>query len=617
MPFVFLYLLKLSVSLLVVFLFYYGILRKLTFYNHNRWYLLGYTMLSFLIPLINISPVLEKNNWSNTTAVRWIPVIDGKQGTGISSPAAAFSAWDILLLVITTGMIIMLVRLVIQLFSFRRLLQKAVPLTAAGMKVYEVPGNIIPFSFGNSIFINSGLHTEEELKEIIHHEFIHVKQKHSLDIIWSELLCLLNWYNPFAWMLKKAIRQNLEFIADHKVLEKGTNKKEYQYLLLKVTGHNQYSIATPFNFSSLKKRIAMMNKTKSAKRQLGRLLFLLPATAVLLVAFRSKWNSPSSSIANDKLVTVAGPVAAPTTMQPQPKVYYSKDTVPGRQAPPPLPAIPVTPEAATDLVAPEAPATPATPATPAEPVKLPSHIKGISVHNDKVTVQLKNGTKENYDLSIPAQKESFEKKYGKLLPPPPPPPPPARQSAGIAVDASETGIIERPVVTDIRYSPGRKTTPRAIAGNPLVIVDGVLTTKAALADIKPEVIASVDVLKGSKAIAAYGQPAKDGAVIITTRAGAGYSNDLTTAGSEGAGSAAGTVGVTGPARVENALIVNSPGIEMKNSKQLVILDGKELSLDQKTFKGSFNITSLSKEEAMKKYGEKGKNGAMILTTIKE
>jgi Zn-dependent protease with chaperone function len=75
--------------------------------------------------------------------------------------------------------------------------------------IYQVNENIIPFSFGNSIFINRQLHSEDELREIIRHEFVHVKQKHTADILWAELLCMLNWYNPFAWALKNAMRQNL------------------------------------------------------------------------------------------------------------------------------------------------------------------------------------------------------------------------------------------------------------------------------------------------------------------------------------------------------------------------------------------------------------------------
>ena len=119
------------------------------------------------------------------------------------------------------------------------------------------------------------------------HEYVHVKQKHTVDILWSEFICIINWYNPFAWLMRHSIRQNLEFIADDSVITTGIDKKNYQYLLLKVIGNNQYSIAQKFNFSSLKKRIAMMNKMKSARVHLIKFLFLLPLIAVLLVAFKN------------------------------------------------------------------------------------------------------------------------------------------------------------------------------------------------------------------------------------------------------------------------------------------------------------------------------------------
>ena len=75
MPLLMTYLLKLSVSLAVVFLFYRLVLRKLTFYTWNRWYLAGYTILSFVIPFINISPVLERNEWTTNGIITWVPVI--------------------------------------------------------------------------------------------------------------------------------------------------------------------------------------------------------------------------------------------------------------------------------------------------------------------------------------------------------------------------------------------------------------------------------------------------------------------------------------------------------------------------------------------------------------
>ena len=303
MPYLVQYILKLSLSLSLVYLFYEFVLRRLTFYNWNRFYLISYTILSFFIPLINIAPVLERNEMLNSKVVSFIPSINYvHEGTsanyipGKVHHAISWSLWDVVPLVIMGGMIVMILRLLIQFLSFRKMIRQCELVSDAGVRYYQVNKAIIPFSFGKSIFINPALHNEEELKEIVRHEFVHVRQKHTIDIVWAEVLCILNWYNPFTWVIRKAIRQNLEFIADNKVLQAGIDKRQYQYLLLKVTGNNHFSIASQFNFSSLKKRIAMMNKMKSAKVHLVKFLFVLPVVAVMLVAFRSN----SSDTKKDK-----------------------------------------------------------------------------------------------------------------------------------------------------------------------------------------------------------------------------------------------------------------------------------------------------------------------------
>src|SRR6187455_2016200 len=288
------YLLKLSISLAIVWLFYQFILRRLTFYNSNRWYLLGYTLLSFFIPFVDISTILGNNSGTNNGLIQFIPSVHQytialEEASDCPVPiwSTSYDKWDWTAFALMIGAVILLIRFIVRYISFIRIRNRSKLISTDGIKIYQVDESIIPFSFGKSVFINSNLHTEDELREIVRHEFVHVRQNHSIDIIWGELLCLLNWYNPFAWLLKRSIRQNLEFIADNKVVQNGIDKKEYQYLLLKVIGNSQYSIATQFNFSSLKKRIAMMNKTKSAKRHLLQMLFLLPATAVLLLAFRN------------------------------------------------------------------------------------------------------------------------------------------------------------------------------------------------------------------------------------------------------------------------------------------------------------------------------------------
>lgn len=328
MPILFFYLTKLSICLAVVYLFYRLFLQHLTFYNLNRWYLLGYSFLSFFIPFINISQVLEQHNWSTFKLVQIIPVINdfsNKNEVVSSLPASTWDVWDFLFLIFFLGIMVMLVRFILQWLSYLSMKRKAQLLLEDNVNLYEVTKNIIPFSFGRSVFINPQLHNQEELKEILHHEYVHVREKHTIDIVWAEILCLLNWYNPFVWLIKHSIRQNLEFIADNKVLENGIEKRQYQYMLLKVMGFPQFHIAASFNFSSLKKRIVMMNKIRSAKVHMVKFLFVLPLLAVLLLAFRITIKKEDRSFQNPH-ITVSGLVLQGNNYKPLSKVHF-KETV--------------------------------------------------------------------------------------------------------------------------------------------------------------------------------------------------------------------------------------------------------------------------------------------------
>lgn len=160
MPFIILYFIKLSVSVAVVFLFYYFVLRKLTFYNWNRWYLLGYTLLSFFIPFINISPVLDKYEWLKSEAITWVPVMGNPSAlhnSGVLRKGLSFTVWQWLVLLVLAGAFILLIRLLLQYVSYRRMLGKASIISSGEMNLYQVNDNIAPFSFGHSIFINRNL----------------------------------------------------------------------------------------------------------------------------------------------------------------------------------------------------------------------------------------------------------------------------------------------------------------------------------------------------------------------------------------------------------------------------------------------------------------------------
>ena len=145
--------------------------------------------------------------------------------------------------------------------------------------------NIAPFSWMNYIVIS-----REDLAEnghdIIIHELSHVKHYHSWDLLFIDLVTIFQWYNPASWLTKRELQQVHEYAADESVLNVGVNAKEYQLLLIKkAVGQRLYSMTNSFNHSKLKKRITMMLKKKSSKWAVAKSLYALPLAFFAVAAF--------------------------------------------------------------------------------------------------------------------------------------------------------------------------------------------------------------------------------------------------------------------------------------------------------------------------------------------
>ncbi|SDD57739.1 Signal transducer regulating beta-lactamase production, contains metallopeptidase domain [Dyadobacter soli] len=297
------YLLKLSVGLALIALFYHLILRKLTFYNDNRRYLWLYSFLCFCFPAFNINHFIAPERTSARVFVQSVPSI-----TRVAAPEAAtfppgfppgfpaapstvaetwtWSTADWIFYIWLAGVAVMTLRLLAHIRSYLRIRSQSRLISDDGVKIFHFDLEMSPFSFGRAIFYNPHLHKTDELQDMILHEYIHVQQWHSLDVLWSEILCIINWFNPFAWLIRSAIRQNLEYIADQKVLENHPDTKAYQYLLLKAAVGPEFSLVNQFGYHSLKQRFVMMNKNASPRALTACFLFILPLLAVMLAAFR-------------------------------------------------------------------------------------------------------------------------------------------------------------------------------------------------------------------------------------------------------------------------------------------------------------------------------------------
>jgi len=150
-------------------------------------------------------------------------------------------------------------------------------------RIVEVSGDKAPCSFGNNIFINPEKYDWDTYNQILLHEKIHIEQRHTLDILLAELVLIFQWFNPFAWVYRREMESNLEFLTDDQLMEHHqVEKKSYQLSLMKVSApHFPLSLTTNYNQSILKKRIAMMNSKRSNLHTAWKYFFLVPVLAFL------------------------------------------------------------------------------------------------------------------------------------------------------------------------------------------------------------------------------------------------------------------------------------------------------------------------------------------------
>lgn len=141
-----------------------------------------------------------------------------------------------------------------------------------------------PFSFGPWIFMHADEMGENELREVLIHERTHVRQWHTLDVILAQLFCIVFWWNPATWVLRREVRLNLEFIADAAVVGKNADRRTYQYHLLGFASQmNVATLANNFNVLPLKRRIIMMNSSKTRRTGMLKYILFVPAAALMLL----------------------------------------------------------------------------------------------------------------------------------------------------------------------------------------------------------------------------------------------------------------------------------------------------------------------------------------------
>lgn len=284
------YIFKTILCSAILLLGYYLLLEREKIYRFNRVFLLFSIAFSFIIPLVIIniessvqliSEVLYQPNsiFQNTVIEQTLPSVNQN-----------FNLDNFLLLAYIAVTVFLFCRLIINLFAivYKTKNNSLVPYLDA--KLVLTKDNRVPHSFFNYIFIYKEDFERGIIeKEIFRHELAHIKQKHSADILFIELINIFAWINPLLYFYRKAIQLNHEFLADEFVINTGSSTQDYQLLLLnKAMKPSDLVLSSSFNYIQIKKRIIMMSKKTSLKVAILKQIALIPVILAAGFLFTTK-----------------------------------------------------------------------------------------------------------------------------------------------------------------------------------------------------------------------------------------------------------------------------------------------------------------------------------------
>lgn len=314
------YFLKINVAIALFYAFYRLFFYKDTFFAWRRTALLCFFAVSAAVPLLDIQQWIVQQEPMAAMADLYAAVVlpeltltpqpetDWRQ---LMADGIVFAYWLVAAL--------LALRFLFQLAGIVRLARRCPTQKIDGTTVHLLPRAEGPFSFFRWIFVCPDAHTGDELHEILTHERTHARQWHSIDVLTGELACIICWFNPFAWLMKREIRTNLEYMADEKVLETGHDSRTYQYHLLGLSHHKAAAtIYNSFNVLPLKKRIIMMNKRRT--RAIGRTKYLmfLPLAALLMIVSNIEAVARATQKITTEVIEAVAPAETPD-VQSQPE----------------------------------------------------------------------------------------------------------------------------------------------------------------------------------------------------------------------------------------------------------------------------------------------------------
>jgi beta-lactamase regulating signal transducer with metallopeptidase domain len=274
-------------------------MRDETFFRISRSVLLFIVFASVVIPFIylpqsnhpivsiKLDPIFQGNTIIEKPAQidEATPATYSSMTNSNASQPIVISTKMILFFIYLAGVLISLLLFVYSIFTVLRLFRKSRKTTLNGIQVMIHYADIPAFSFRQRILISQHDY-ETNAEAILTHELSHIRQGHFYDLMLMEMVKIIYWFNPLIYRMERDLKDIHEFQADEHTLNSGVDSTEYQLLIIhKCVGHQSFALANSFNHCQIKKRITMMNKSKTSKAWCWKVATFLPLLALLLMAF--------------------------------------------------------------------------------------------------------------------------------------------------------------------------------------------------------------------------------------------------------------------------------------------------------------------------------------------
>ncbi len=300
------YLLQMGCWLAGFWLVYVLVLRKETFFNLNRWFLLSGLVLSLFMPMFPLRYALEV-----AAPEVEFPSLSEVSISEIGTQKTGFQVWKV---IYGIGMLFFLVRLVWQYAKLVKARKQGEKVMLGNRLLFKLKSDTAPFSFFNKIYVSSKMCNDIELKTVLAHEKVHIEERHWIDLMVLELVRTVQWFNPLLTLYQKAVKENHEYLADRGTLQSGVSAHTYKSLLAnRMLGVPVLLIANGFTLFNPTKRIFMMNKNKTMPVKRLKLLWALPVVALIMTAFAKPnyvpvQTSKNGTLSNETLTQVKGKV---------------------------------------------------------------------------------------------------------------------------------------------------------------------------------------------------------------------------------------------------------------------------------------------------------------------